>query len=400
MGRCARSRSPTDRQRWGSQLYTPTAGSPPAVSDTGVFVTDQSGTVYAFDPTSGGERWRFASNRFAVGGPIVAGASLLQPASDGTIFAIDANTGHQVWHASVADAAVIGLAATADFVVGTYTGATPGFVALATDPAGVSDDLMSPTTPTPAVCCWRGSPRRSRSWRSSSSRAGRWAAGWARPNSAASMTTLSIRGKRSWRRREQQEEAATLRHGLDVPCARQGHGPAPAGLAGRVALAAIGGRLADAEAALHGRARARDRHGTTVALGCDPGDHVGGVGPAHDPRIPGPFTAMGVTFAIPPVTTFTDAQVAGKTFRAAIGATGVGVAGPGLLGIASLLLFHAAVDALVTTLSVEKLRTGAVSLWAVRRAGRVIRTTATVGLISLGLLIAGNVIAAFLGGSA
>ena len=114
----------------------------------------------------------------------------------------------------------------------------------------------------------------------------------------------------------------------------------------------------------------------------------------------GPFTAMGVTFAIPPVTTFTDAQVAGKTFRAAIGATGVGVAGPGLLGIASLLLFHAAVDALVTTLSVEKLRTGAVSLWAVRRAGRVIRTTATVGLISLGLLIAGNVIAAFLGGSA
>lgn len=136
-------------QRWGSQLYTPTAGSPPAVSDTGVFVTDQSGTVYAFDPTSGAERWRFASNRFAVGGPIVAGASLLQPASDGTIFAIDANTGHQVWHASVADAAVIGLAATADFVVGTYTGATPGFVALATDPAGVSEDLMSPTTPDP-----------------------------------------------------------------------------------------------------------------------------------------------------------------------------------------------------------------------------------------------------------
>ena len=112
----------------------------------------------------------------------------------------------------------------------------------------------------------------------------------------------------------------------------------------------------------------------------------------------GPFTAMGATFAIPPVTTFTDAQVAGKTFRAAIGATGVGVAGPGLVGITSLLLFHAAVDAVVTTMSVEKLRTGAVSAWAIRRAGRVIRTTATVGLISLGLLIAGNVIAAFLGG--
>jgi len=112
----------------------------------------------------------------------------------------------------------------------------------------------------------------------------------------------------------------------------------------------------------------------------------------------GPFTAMGVTFAIPPITTFTDAQVAGKTFRAAIGASGAGVAAPGLIGIASLLLFHAALDAVVTTMSVEKLRTGAVSAWAIRRAGRVIRTTATIGLISLGLLIAGNVIAAFLGG--
>jgi hypothetical protein len=112
----------------------------------------------------------------------------------------------------------------------------------------------------------------------------------------------------------------------------------------------------------------------------------------------GPFTIMGVTFAIPPITTFSDAQVAGKTFRAAVGATGVAVALPGLVGITSLLLFHAAVVALVTTMSVEKLRTGAVSAWAIRRAGRVIRTTATVGLISLGLLIAGNVIAAFLGG--
>ena len=112
----------------------------------------------------------------------------------------------------------------------------------------------------------------------------------------------------------------------------------------------------------------------------------------------GPFTAMGVTFAIPPVTTFTDAQVAGKTFRAAIGASGIGVAGPGLIGIASLLLFHAAVVAVVTTLSVEKLRTGTVSAWAIRRAPRVMRTTAVVGLVSLGLLIAGNILAAFLGG--
>lgn len=112
----------------------------------------------------------------------------------------------------------------------------------------------------------------------------------------------------------------------------------------------------------------------------------------------GPFSAMGVTFAIPPITTFADAQVAGKTFRPAIGASGLGVAAPGLVGIASLLLFHGVVDAVVTTMSVEKLRTGAVSGWAIRRAGRVIRTTATVSLISLGILIAGQVIAALLGG--
>ncbi|MFI5054955.1 MAG: PQQ-binding-like beta-propeller repeat protein [Actinomycetota bacterium] len=136
-------------ERWAARLYTPTAGSPPAVNDAGVFVTDQSGTTYAFDQASGAERWRYASNRFAVGGPIVTGDTLLQPASDGTILAVDTSTGHQVWHATVSDAAVIGLAATADMVVATSTGTTPGFVALETDPAGVTEDITSPTTPNP-----------------------------------------------------------------------------------------------------------------------------------------------------------------------------------------------------------------------------------------------------------
>ncbi|MEP6757771.1 MAG: PQQ-binding-like beta-propeller repeat protein [Actinomycetota bacterium] len=136
-------------QRWASQLYTPTAGSPPAVGGDGVFVTDQSGTVYGFDPASGTERWRFATNRFAIGGPIVTADAVLQPASDGTILAIDTASGHQVWHASVADAAVIGLAASADLIVATHTGTAPGFVALQTDPAGVTEDITSPTTADP-----------------------------------------------------------------------------------------------------------------------------------------------------------------------------------------------------------------------------------------------------------
>jgi len=136
-------------ERWASQLYTPTGGSPPAVSGDGVFVTDQSGTVYALDPASGAERWRFATNRFAIGGPIVTADAVVQPASDGTILAIDTTTGHQVWHVSVADAAVIGLAATADLLVATHTGTTPGFVALQTDPTGIVEDITSPTTADP-----------------------------------------------------------------------------------------------------------------------------------------------------------------------------------------------------------------------------------------------------------
>ena len=137
-------------QRWASSLYTSSGGSPPAVSGEGVFVTDQSGTVYAFDPASGEESWRFATNRFAIGGPIVTTDTVLQPTSDGSIVAIDTTTGHQVWHASVADAAVIGLAATTDLVVATHTGTAPGFVALRTDPSGVTEDITSPTTSDPS----------------------------------------------------------------------------------------------------------------------------------------------------------------------------------------------------------------------------------------------------------
>ena len=111
----------------------------------------------------------------------------------------------------------------------------------------------------------------------------------------------------------------------------------------------------------------------------------------------GPFTALGVTFAIPPITTFADAQVAGRTFRAAVDAKGLAATLPGFVGLAGLLLLHAALSAIVATLCVEQLRTGATSTWAVRRALRVIRTTAAIGLLGLGLLVAGNLIAALFG---
>ena len=67
------------------------------------------------------------------------------------------------------------------------------------------------------------------------------------------------------------------------------------------------------------------------------------------------------------------------------------------MGLAGLLLLHAALSAIVATLCVEQLRTGSTSIWAVRRALRVIRTTAAIGLLGLGLLVAGNLIAALFG---
>ena len=135
--------------RWSSPLYTPTLGSPPAVSTNGLFVTDQSGTVYCFDPGTGAERWRFATNRSVVGAPIATPTAVLQPTNDGSIVAIDANTGHQIWSATVTDNVVFGLAASADAVVATHTGTSPGFIALANDPTGASEDIVSPTTADP-----------------------------------------------------------------------------------------------------------------------------------------------------------------------------------------------------------------------------------------------------------
>jgi outer membrane protein assembly factor BamB len=142
-------------QRWASALYTPTVGSPPVVGAGGVYVTDQVGTVYAFDPATGTERWRFATNRNAlcppnVCTPMVAGSAVLQPTASGSVVAIDATSGHQVWEGSLSDSFVIGLAASSDTIVASLTGASPGLTALAGDPTGARTDIASPTTPQPA----------------------------------------------------------------------------------------------------------------------------------------------------------------------------------------------------------------------------------------------------------
>ena len=65
-------------------------------------------------------------------------------------------SGHQIWHALVSDSVVIGLAASQDLVVVSRTGSTPGLVGFTADPAGVTEDVSSPTTADPGglVFAW------------------------------------------------------------------------------------------------------------------------------------------------------------------------------------------------------------------------------------------------------
>jgi outer membrane protein assembly factor BamB len=142
-------------ERWAAQLYAPTGGAPPALTSDTAYVTDSSGTVYAFDRATGAERWRFATNHAAVAAPIVSAGAVLQPGNDGTLSAIAPSSGHETWQGDIADSALLGIAAATGLLVVSHTGTAPGIAALTTDPAGVTEDLVSPTTPDPAGLVWR-----------------------------------------------------------------------------------------------------------------------------------------------------------------------------------------------------------------------------------------------------
>ena len=76
----------------------------------------------------------------------------------------------------------------------------------------------------------------------------------------------------------------------------------------------------------------------------------------------GPFKLLAFTFAIPPVTAAVDPQIYQLALRPALDATGLSLAAPTLISVVAAILFHAAVQAIVATLAVEKLRTGGVSM--------------------------------------
>lgn len=102
----------------------------------------------------------------------------------------------------------------------------------------------------------------------------------------------------------------------------------------------------------------------------------------------GPFTLLDALFAIPPVGTFVDTQLSSQILR------GSSVA-PFLVFV--FVLLRSIVVALVATASVERLRTGRVTSWTLRRAIAVLPVAFTVSFSSLAILIIGNIVSVFLG---
>lgn len=103
----------------------------------------------------------------------------------------------------------------------------------------------------------------------------------------------------------------------------------------------------------------------------------------------GPFSAMLLALAYPPLGTPSDTTIASSI------SGGVGVAG--ILATFALLLWRALVLSILTTALVERARTGGVSAWAARRAIRVLPLAIGLNLLSLFLLILAQIVAAFFG---
>ena len=111
----------------------------------------------------------------------------------------------------------------------------------------------------------------------------------------------------------------------------------------------------------------------------------------------GPFTILGATFAVPPISTSTDVSLASNIFTA-VGATGPRAALAPLVGITAFLIVHAALQTLVTTAAVERIRTGSVSIWSIRRGIHVWPIAIAVAVVNLGVLILANFVQLLGGG--
>ena len=86
--------------RWLGRTAAPVAGSSPTVHDGVAYVTDRSGTTYAFDVASGEERWRFEAEGPSTAAPSMVGGRLFTVAGS-TLYRLDPATGEERFRASL-----------------------------------------------------------------------------------------------------------------------------------------------------------------------------------------------------------------------------------------------------------------------------------------------------------
>lgn len=69
----------------------------PAVTNTRLYVGDLDGRLYAVDPASGVEQWRFEAEGGIHASPIVVGSTVYIATQEGNVYAVDGESGEKLW---------------------------------------------------------------------------------------------------------------------------------------------------------------------------------------------------------------------------------------------------------------------------------------------------------------
>jgi len=102
----------------------------------------------------------------------------------------------------------------------------------------------------------------------------------------------------------------------------------------------------------------------------------------------GPFSYLSAVFAWPGPGTYVDGQLSSLVFGSSRGA---------LFSIFGFMLVRSFVLALLSAMVVERLRTGAISTWSVRRSLHVMPVAFAANMVGLGLLLVAGIAGQFLG---
>ena len=73
----------------------------PAVANTGLYVGDLAGSLYAVDPLSGIEQWRFEATGGIYASPVVVGNTVYIATQQGYVYAVDRESGEALWESSL-----------------------------------------------------------------------------------------------------------------------------------------------------------------------------------------------------------------------------------------------------------------------------------------------------------